>query len=56
MIIALLITLMYIVLIFSYRIGWYKLRSVESNNFSPKVSVIIALRNEEKEIKIYFNN
>jgi cellulose synthase/poly-beta-1,6-N-acetylglucosamine synthase-like glycosyltransferase len=50
--VALLVSLTYVVLIISFTIGWFHLRSEESITSSEKVSVtvIIAARNEESNI------
>ena len=44
------ITLLYVLQILQYRIGWDKIKSVNSQEYTPKVSVVIAIRNEESEI------
>jgi len=44
------ITLLYAFQISKYRIGWDKIESVNSQAYTPKVSVVIAMRNEESEI------
>ena len=36
--------------ILKYRIGWDKIKSVNRQEYTPKVSVVIAMRNEESEI------
>ena len=45
-----LIILLYALQISKYRIGWDRIRPVSQQVFTPKVSVIIAMRNEEKEV------
>jgi biofilm PGA synthesis N-glycosyltransferase PgaC len=44
------IALLYGFQISKYRIGWHKIKSVNSQAYTPKVSVVIAMRNEESEI------
>jgi len=44
------IALLYGFQISKYRIGWDKIQSVNSQAYVPKVSVVIAMRNEESEI------
>ncbi len=51
MIIAIIIISSYIILILSYRIGWNRLKSSNLNTNFPTISVVIALRNEEKNIE-----
>ena len=47
---------LYAFLILKYTFGWHALRSVSNQNFSPKVSVIIAIRNEEDKIVPLINH
>jgi len=47
---VLIILALYAFLIIRYSFGWSKLKRLSLENFSQKVSVIIALRNEESEI------
>ena len=44
------IALLYGFQISKYRIGWDKIKSIDSQAYTPKVSVVIAMRNEESEI------
>lgn len=44
------ITLLYGFQILKYRLGWNKIKSIDSQVYVPKVSVVIAIRNEESEI------
>ena len=44
------IALLYGFQISKYRIGWGKIKPVNSQAYTPKVSVVIAFRNEESEI------
>ena len=44
------ITFLYVLQISKYRIGWIKIRSSNCSEYTPKVSVVIAVRNEESEI------
>jgi len=45
------ILLLYGLQILKYRIGWNKIKHTSQQGFTPKVSVVIAMRNEESEIK-----
>ena len=45
------ISLLYCLKISKYRIGWDKIAALKHKHFIPKVSVLIAMRNEEDEIK-----
>ena len=45
------IALLYGFQILQYRIGWDKIKSVNKQAYTPKVSVVIAMRNEESELK-----
>ena len=44
------ILLLYVLLIISYTLGWNKIKKISQEGFSPKVSVVIAIRNEENQI------
>ena len=44
------IALLYVLKILQYRIGWDKIKSVNRQEYTPKVSVVIAMRNEASEI------
>ncbi len=50
-IVIFIILLLYVLLILKFTIGWYKTEKAEASNFTPKVSVVIALRNEETQIE-----
>ena len=45
------IVLLYGFQISKYRIGWNKIQTEFQQEFTPKVSIVIAMRNEESEIK-----
>ena len=49
-ILILTILFLYVLLILRYSIGWKKNKEAKHDNFIPKVSVLIAMRNEENEI------
>ena len=53
---SLIILLFYIILIFKYRFGWNKIKRIRTADFTPKVSIIIAIRNEENEIEQLFRS
>ena len=44
------ILLLYIFLITRYIFGWKKINKTKYDSFSPNVSIVIALRNEEKVV------
>ena len=46
----------YFILIIYYYIGWRRIKPVHKKNKKLKVSIVIAVRNEEKEIKRLLNN
>ena len=48
--IGIIILFLYVSIIIIFTIGWSKIKSRKSYNFFPKVSIVIALRNEEHEI------
>ena len=50
-ILILIILLFYVILIFKYRFGWNKIKKSRATGFTPSVSVVIAIRNEENEIE-----
>jgi len=50
-ILILIILLFYAILIFKYRFGWNKIKKRRAAYFTPYVSIVIAMRNEENEIK-----
>ena len=49
-IIVLVILFLYLLLILKYWIGWIKNKPTGISHFLPKVSVIIALRNEQDQV------
>ena len=48
--VVLIILCLYVLLIIRYALGWSKTKRISQENFSPKVSVVIVMRNEENEI------
>ena len=44
------IALLYAFQISKYRIGWDKIKPLNRQAYTPKVSVVISMRNEESEI------
>ena len=48
--------LLYVVLILNYHLGWRKIKLPNKLEITQKVSVVIALRNEESEIEKLLNN
>jgi cellulose synthase/poly-beta-1,6-N-acetylglucosamine synthase-like glycosyltransferase len=44
------ILFLYVLLIIRYYFGWSKTKNISQDIFSPKVSIVIAIRNEENEI------
>ena len=40
----------YVLLIIRYAFGWSKIKKISQESFFPKVSIIIAMRNEEIQI------
>ena len=44
------ILLLYALLITSYTFGWNKIKKISQEGFFPKVSIVIAIRNEENQI------
>jgi len=46
------IVLLYWFQISKYRIGWDKIKTESQQEFTPKASVVIAIRNEESEVKL----
>ena len=49
-IIVLVILFLYLLLILKYWVGWTKNKATSVSHFLPKVSVIIALRNEQDQV------
>ncbi len=52
----LIILFLYVLLILKYTFGWYKIKGNETTDFTPKVSVVIAMRNEETQIDNLLKN
>ena len=51
---VLLILVLYVLLICKYVIGWNTIKIVSKNSFSPNVSIVIVMRNEERNLpKLY---
>ena len=48
--------ILYIIIIFSFFLGWGKLNYTTDESFTPSVSVVIALRNEEHQVNRLLNN
>ena len=48
--IILIILLLYVFMIIRYSIGWQKITRISQVGFTPNVSIVISLRNEEKNI------
>ena len=48
--IIIVILFLYIFLIIRYAFGWSNIKKIAKKNYSPQVSVVIALRNEESQI------
>lgn len=46
----LIILFLYALLIIRYTLGWYKVKEITNKGFTPKVSILIAMRNEENEV------
>ena len=52
----LIILFLYALLIISYTLGWYKVKIITNKEFTPKVSIVIAMRNEENEVERLLQN
>ncbi|MEE2700261.1 MAG: glycosyltransferase [Bacteroidota bacterium] len=55
-IIILIILLLYVLLILQYTFGWYKIKKTDYDRFTPKVSVVISLRNEAEQVETLLRN
>ena len=52
----LIILFLYALLIIRYTLGWYKVKTITNKEFTPKVSIVIAMRNEENEVERLLQN
>ncbi len=52
----LIILFLYVFLIIRYTLGWYKVKTITNKDFTPKVSIVIAMRNEENELERLLQN
>ncbi len=52
----LIILFLYVLLILRYTLGWYKVTAITNKDFTPKVSIVIAMRNEENEVERLLQN
>jgi len=52
----LIILFLYALLIIRYTLGWYKVKTITNKDFTPKVSIVIAMRNEENEVERLLQN
>ena len=50
MLLILIVLCLYVLMIIKYTVGWIKISKLSNNNFFPRVSVIIIVRNEESQI------
>ena len=48
--------LLYVLLISNYYLGWHKIKLPNKLETTPKVSVVVALRNEESQIENLISN
>ena len=55
-IVILIILFLYALLIIRYTLGWYKVQAITNKDFTPKVSIVIAMRNEENEVERLLQN
>lgn len=53
---GLILLFLYVVLIIKFRFGWNKIKKQKHTVFTPSVSVVIAMRNEEKEVERLLKN
>ena len=49
-VIVLVILFFYVLLISKYVFGWSKIKTISKDSFSPKVSIVIVMRNEETNL------
>ncbi len=52
----LIILFLYALLIIRYNLGWHKNKAKTNKDFTPEVSIVIAMRNEENEIERLLKN
>ena len=52
----LIILFLYVLLVARYTLGWYKVKTITNKEFTPKVSIVIAMRNEENEVERLLQN
>ena len=52
----LIILFLYVLLILRYTLGWCKVKAITNKDFTPKVSIVIAMRNEENEVERLLQN
>ena len=52
----LIILFLYVLLILRYTLGWHKVKAITNKDFTPKVSIVIAMRNEENEVERLLQN
>ena len=52
----LIVLCLYVFMIIKYTVGWIKISKLSNNNFFPRVSVIIIVRNEEAQITALLEN
>jgi len=52
----LIILFLYSLLIIRYTLGWYKVKTITNKEFTPKVSIVITMRNEENEVERLLQN
>ena len=55
-IVILIILFLYALLIIRYTLGWHKVQAITNKDFTPKVSIVIAMRNEENEVERLLQN
>ena len=55
-IVILIILFLYALLIIRYTLGWHKVQVITNKDFIPKVSIVIAMRNEENEVERLLQN
>ena len=53
---TLIILFLYVILIIRYTLGWHKVKAITNKYFTPKVSIVIAMRNEENEVERLLQN
>lgn len=50
------ILFLYVLLILRYSLGWHKIKAITNKDFTPKVSVVIAMRNEGNQVERLLQN